>query len=159
MSRMIWLTMTGLMAVQPLPAMAQSTAALAKVVATQGPIVEAVRAFVTAQHDFDLAKITALTTDDYVEVSPLGEVDPRDKMLGFYAPDKKVAGPAITMGDATVRMIGDRAAIVVISVSYDITPPGQPPRTVSLRAAFVAQRIGGGWKLASAQYTPIRAKN
>lgn len=159
MARMMWLAVTSLIAAQPLPALAQSTTALAKAVAAQGPIVATVDAFITAQHDFDLAKITALTTEDYVEISPLGGVDPRERMLGFYAPDKKVAGPAITMGDTTVRMVGDRAAIVVTTVSYAITPPGQPPRTVSLRAVFVAQRAGTGWKLASAQYTPIRPKS
>lgn len=159
MSRMIWLAIMGVVAAQPLPAKAQSNATLAKMVAKQGPIVEAVRAFINAQHDFDLAKITASTTDDYVEISPLGEVDPRDKMLGFYAPDKKVAAPALQIGDATVTLVGDRAAFVVTSVSYDIASAGQPSRTVSLRAVFMVERVGGVWKLASAQYTPIRAKN
>ena len=159
MSRINWLAAIGLVILQPLPALAQSNTALARLVARQGPIVEAVRAFVAAQHDFDLAKITALTADDYVEISPLGEVDPRDKMLGFYVPDKKVAAPAVTMGDATITMLDDRAAIVVTSISYDIAPPGQAARTISLRAVFVARRADGGWKLVSAQYTPIRPKS
>lgn len=159
MSRMVWLAFIGVVAAQPLPATPQSNAALANVVAKEGPIVEAVHVFINAQHDFDLAKITASTTDDYVEISPLGEVDPRAKMLGFYAPDKKVAAPAILIGDATVTMVGDRAAFVVTSISYDMPGAGQPSRTVSLRAAFVVERVGGVWKLASAQYTPIRAKS
>jgi ketosteroid isomerase-like protein len=158
MPRGIWLAVMGIAAAQPLPASAQSNTALARLVAKQGPVVEAVRAFITAQHDFDLAKVKALTTDDYVEISPLGEVDPREKMLGFYTPDKKVAAPALQMGDATVTMVGDRAAVVVTSMSYDIAGPGQPARTVSLRAVFVAERTGGVWKFVSAQYTPIRAK-
>lgn len=150
----------GLFAMQIPPAGAQSTSttALAAQVAAEGRIVELVRAFVNAQHDFDLDRIKALTSDDYVEISPLGDVDPRDKMLGYYAPDKKVSAPAIKLGEATVTMVGDRGAIILTTVSYDIAVPGQPMRTTSLRAVFAAERMGNVWKLVSAQYTPVRSK-
>ena len=149
-----------LVAAYPVPGAAQSSPnALADQVRTSGQIVELVRSFINAQHDFDLDRIKALTSDDYVEVSPLGDVDPREKMLSFYAPDKKVAAPPIRMDDATVTMVGDRGAIILTTVSYDIAVPGQPARTASLRAVFVAERTGTVWKLVSAQYTPVRPKS
>ncbi|MBS0479690.1 MAG: nuclear transport factor 2 family protein [Proteobacteria bacterium] len=159
MSHGIRLAVIALTIASPLPAMAQSTADLARLVAEQGPIVEAVRTFITAQHDFDLATIERMTAEDYVEISPLGEVDPRAKMLGFYTPDKKVAAPAMQIGDSVVTMIDDRAAVVTTSVSYGVGTAGEPPRTLALRAVFVARRVAKVWKLVSAQYTPIRSKN
>ena len=159
MTHRAWLIIASIAAFQPLPTIAQSNTELAALVARQGPVVELVHAFIKAQHDFDLAKIAALTVEDYAEISPLGEVDPRDKMFGFYAPDKKTAGPALQIGATTVTMVGERAALAVTSITYDVASPGQPTRTISLRAAFVAERTGSGWKLVSAQYTPIRTRN
>ena len=99
-----------------------------------------------------------LTTDDYVEISPIGEIDPRDKMLGFYDPAKKVEGPAMTVSDTNVRMVGRDTAIAVTTISYSL-PGKDGSRAVSIRAVFVAERDGRMWKLASAQYTPIRTKS
>lgn len=121
-------------------------------------VVDLVQAFMKAQHDFDQAALRALTADSYAEISPIGELDPRDKMLGFYDPAKKIDGPAMTLSDTTVRAVGRDGAVLVTTISYQL-PTKDGLRTVSLRAGFVAQRIGGAWKLVSAQYTPIRAKS
>ena len=126
--------------------------------AADGPIIDVVRAFVTAQHDFDLATISTLAAKDYIEISPLGEVDPREKMLGFYAPDKKSAAPPMQLGQMTVTKLDVNAAIVITDISYNLGDEGSA-RSVSYRAAFVLVHTAGRWKLVSAQYTPIRAKS
>jgi hypothetical protein len=48
-----------------------------------------VRRFTAAQSGFDAATLKTLTADNYIEISPLGEVDPREKMLSFYGKKDK----------------------------------------------------------------------
>ncbi|WP_404338615.1 nuclear transport factor 2 family protein [Sphingomonas sp. MMS12-HWE2-04] len=123
--------------------------------AEQGVLVRLVEDFVRAQAAFDAARLGALTTADYLEISPIGEVDSRDKMLGFYAPDKKTDAPAVEILEPVVRVFGD-SAIVFAKLAYTIQVPGQPPRMMALRASYVAHRMAGSWKLASSHYTGIR---
>ncbi|MDQ1523675.1 MAG: hypothetical protein QOE47_1599, partial [Pyrinomonadaceae bacterium] len=52
-------------------------------------ILNLVRQLAAAQKDYDAAKLDEILAPDYVEISPAGEVDPRAKVLSFYAPDKK----------------------------------------------------------------------
>jgi ketosteroid isomerase-like protein len=118
-------------------------------------LIRTVEAFTRAQQAFDAPGLARLTTSDYLEISPAGEVDSRETMLGFYAPDKKIAAPELAIGDVTVRMFGD-SAVLIARIAYTMQPPGQPVRTLALRASFVAHRVSGDWKIASAHYTGIR---
>ena len=102
--------------------------------------------FVAAQRDFDQATLARLTAPDYVEISPVGEVDPREKMLGFYSLDKKRPAPPLTLGERSVRFY-DRVAVATARLSYG---------PASLRGVYVARRGPKGWTLVSAQFTPIR---
>ena len=115
---------------------------------------ELVQRFTTAQGTFDRAALEALTFENYIEISPLGEVDPRAKMLSFYVKHDDKPLPAITVDEITPRVLGN-TAIVLAKVSYAMTVGGQT-RTSALRSSFVAQQQDGAWKLVSAQYTPIR---
>jgi len=117
-------------------------------------VTELVQRFTKAQAAMDAPTLAALTADNYVEVSPVGEVDPREKMLTFYAKDEKRVLPAMMVEDSTTRMLGD-TAVVIAKITYSHVIEGQP-RAFSLRSTFVAEKIGGTWKLVSAQYTPIR---
>lgn len=121
----------------------------------QEPLLRLIGDFVRAQQDFDAKALGALTTADYLEVSPLGELDNRNKMLGFYAPEKKTAAPAAEIRAPLVRLYGD-TAIVVATLAYTIQPPGQPALVREMRATFVARREADRWKLATAHYTGIR---
>lgn len=115
---------------------------------------ELVQRFTTAQGTFDRTALEALTTENYIEISPLGEIDPRAKMLSFYVKHDDKPLPAISVDEITSRVLGN-TAIVLAKVSYAMTVGGQT-RTASLRSSFVAQQQDGAWKLISAQYTPIR---
>lgn len=116
------------------------------------PVDDLVQRFTAAQSNMDAAALKALTADDYIEISPLGEVDPRDKMLSFYT--EKRPSPAATVDDVTTRMLGD-TAIVIARISYTRVVDGQTQQR-SLRSTFVAEKRNGAWKLVSAHYTPIR---
>lgn len=119
------------------------------------PVAELVQRFTAAQTAMDVPTLAALTADNYVEISPLGEVDPRDKMLGFYKKDdKRPALPAVTIDEITTRQFGD-TAVVTAKLSFTRTVEGQS-RTFSMRSGFVAAKTGGSWKLVSSQYTPMR---
>jgi uncharacterized protein (TIGR02246 family) len=118
-----------------------------------------VRQLVDAQAGYDAAALDRLLTADYVEVSPLGEVDARDRVLGFYRPELKPPPEKMTASmdvtDFSQRTYGD-TAVVIVRIDATITSDGKqlPPR--SLRATFVCRRVAGGWRMASAQYTTIR---
>lgn len=118
-------------------------------------IVRLIGDFVLAQQNFDATALGALTTTDYLEVSPVGELDSREKMLGFYAPEKKTAAPAAEIREPVVRIYGN-TAVAVAKLAYTIQPPGQPARVMEMRATFVAYREADRWKLASSHYTGIR---
>jgi ketosteroid isomerase-like protein len=119
-------------------------------------LIRTVEEFSRAQQGFDAGRLAALTTSNYLEISPVGEVDSREEMLGFYAPDKKTAAPELAISDVDVRIFGD-AGILIARIAYKARPPGQAVRTMELRAGFVAHRVSGDWKIASTQYTGIRA--
>jgi ketosteroid isomerase-like protein len=110
--------------------------------------------FLEAQRSFDLPAIRALTAENYVEISPAGELDDREKMLGFYAPDKKTQAPPLAVEHELTRVFGD-VAIQTVKLTYTMMA-GAEARKMSLRASLVAHKRGGEWKLVSAQYTGIR---
>lgn len=115
---------------------------------------ELVQRFTNAQAAMDAPTLAALTTDNYIEVSPVGEVDTRKKMLTFYVKDEKRVLPAMRVEDNITRLFGE-TAVVVAKITYSQVIEGQP-RNFSLQSTFVAEKTDGGWKLVSAQYTPIR---
>ena len=119
----------------------------------------ALQALVTAQETFDVAKLDQVLAPDYIEISPLGEVDPRAKVLGFYAPDKKPAAgtvPHLTLDEINTRVFAD-TAIAIARVRF--TPPGAAqPAGAGMRVVAVLRASGGQWRIVSSQYTPIRVK-
>ena len=92
----------------------------------------------------------------YVEVSPRGEIDRRQAVLGFYAADKATTVPPMSLASQDVRRYGD-TAIVIGSVDYTIPTPtgGTVKRTA--RVTYVERRVGTRWLMASAQYTGVQS--
>lgn len=114
-----------------------------------------VQRFIQAQKSYDPPTLKELTADNYVEVSPLGEIDTRDAMLGFYDPAQKVDVPSASVSDQSIRIFGD-TAIDIAAIKYEVAVSGKPSHDVMIRATFVAVRQQGVWKLASAQYNTIQ---
>ena len=118
-----------------------------------------VRSMADAQIAYDAAKLDAIFTKDYIEISPVGEFDTRDKVLGFYKPELKPPADkmstAIAIDEYSTRVYG-KTAVVIARLTYNITANGKqmPPR--SMRVMVVGKKEGSGWKIASAQYTGIR---
>jgi ketosteroid isomerase-like protein len=119
-------------------------------------LTELVQRHADAQSGFNVDVLKAITADNYIEVSPVGELDSREKMLGFYAVENKRPGPAIRVEAPVVRMLGEGAAVVVAKLNYSMSLPDGQNRQFAMRATYGASRIAGTWKLNSAHYTGIR---
>ncbi len=119
-----------------------------------GEVLALIQRHVTAQGAFDVDSLKAVTANDYIEVSPAGEVDPRAKMLGFYAPEHKGPAPTMTVEEPVTRILGD-TVIVIAKLAYSMNGPDGKARSVAMRASYVAQKFGATWKLVSVQYTGI----
>lgn len=118
-------------------------------------LVALVQRHAQAQSNFDQATLKATTAENFVEISPVGEVDKREKMLSFYAPEKKRPSPQLRVDEPAVRVFGD-TAVVSARLSYSLNQDGDA-RTFAMRAGYVARFVDNQWLLVSAQYTGIRS--
>jgi len=118
-----------------------------------------VKQMTDAQSNYDAAALDRILTADYIEISPVGEFDPREKVLGFYKPELKPPADKMTAGveatDFSIRVY-DKFAIVIARFNYAITADGKPLPPRSIRATLVCKKEKNAWKIASAQYTGIR---
>ena len=116
----------------------------------------AVNTLIEAQRTFDVRQMDEILAPDYVEISPAGEVDPRDKVLSFYAPDKKIADPPpAALDEITTRIYGE-TAVTIARLTYQMKGPDGAAAARSMRCVFVTRIIDRKWKIVSTQYTPIR---
>ena len=112
-----------------------------------------------AQSAYDAATLDRLFTSDYIEISPVGEFDPRAKVLTFYtsAEKEKSAGVSINVAEdfRSIRVYGD-TAIAIVELTFTMSKDGKtaPPR--KMMATAVLRKERGNWKIASMPYTGIR---
>ncbi len=121
----------------------------------QAAVSSLVKRFLASEQAYDAQSLAQLISDQYVEVSPAGEVDAHDRFLGFYAPDKKTEWPPMQTSEEQVRVSGD-TAIEILRFTYTMPAPGGGVRPLEIRGSFTAHRENGTWKLLGAQYTSIR---
>ena len=118
-----------------------------------------VKQFTNAQQNYQPDALDKILTADYIEISPVGEFDPREKVLGFYKPELKPPAGKVTIvtetTDFSIRVYG-KFAVVITRINYTITSEGKPLPPLSIRATIVCKKEKGAWKIASAQYTGIR---
>lgn len=123
-------------------------------VADTAAVERVVDRFNAARAAFDPAALADTLAPDYEEISPVGDVDDRAKVLGFYRADQRKAGPAIKSSDRRSAIHGP-FGIATERLSFTMTRPDGTTLARSLRVRYVAVRSGAGWKLVSAQYTPM----
>ena len=118
-----------------------------------------VKQMADAQRNYDAEALDKIFAADYIEISPVGEFDPREKVLGFYKPEMK---PDASKMSATVEATDfsirsyDKFAIVITRLNFTRTVEGKTLPPISMRATIVCRKEKGEWKIASAQYTGIR---
>lgn len=118
-----------------------------------------IKKMVDAQANYDPKALDEVFATDYIEISPKGEVDLRDQVLGFYKPEDKPPADKMTLmieaGEHNIRNYG-KFAIVVTKLDYKIVANGSPVPPRSIRCVVVFRLEKNSWKIASAQYTAIR---
>lgn len=119
-----------------------------------------VRQMLDAQIGYDIATLSKIYASDYVEISPVGEYDPREKAIGFYnpeaAPNRDKIKRVLETDEFAIRDYG-KFAVVIARVTASRSVEGQQSRPpVSFRATFVCRKVKGDWKIVSVQYTGMR---
>jgi len=119
----------------------------------------AINAMTTAQLAYDAAALDRLFTDDYIEISPAGEFDPRAKVLTFYTPTEKqkAAGLSVDVKEdfRSIRVYGD-TAVAIVELTFSMAKDEKPLPARKMVAMAVCRREHRDWKVASVQYTGIR---
>lgn len=139
---------------------------LAPLIAVGGDRTEALllaqaNALVNAQVAFDQPALEKLLAPGYMEVSPVGDVDAREEVIGFYSAEAKArsaTGPvpeSARLDDVRVSMHDDAATLIAREIIR--MQVGDDRREIAMRVQFQFRRVNGQWLLASTQYTGIRA--
>jgi uncharacterized protein (TIGR02246 family) len=113
---------------------------------------------IDAQASFDAAALDRIYASDYVEISPVGEVDLRDKAIGFYKlqDPKGIMKTTSAADEFSVRNYGN-FAIIIARIIFSQTGNEMPARALaSFRATYVCRKEKGKWKISSVQVTGIR---
>ena len=119
-----------------------------------------VKRMTEAQSKFDPTTLEKIYASDYIEVSPIGEVDPREKAIGFYKPQPDMpanAAPIVTTDEFQIRSYKDFALVIAkftFTAQAGSEMAKRPP--VSFRATVACRKEKGAWKIASVQATGIR---
>ena len=119
-----------------------------------------VKRYLEAVKSNDASALDSLLAEDYVEVSPLGQVDKRAQVIGFYrvAARAQTGQPSevsdVVIDELSVRTFGD-TAVAIVGESFKMTVAGKPV-TRAMRSTLVWHRAGTTWKLVSSHHTTIR---
>jgi len=121
-------------------------------------VVALVRQLTEAQRNYDSSTMDQILAPDYVEISPVGAVDGRAKVLTFYTPEEKKKFPGelllYELDESSVRTYGNMAIVVTRLRSVMKSTEGQTLER-ALRCVFVCRKHQDRWQVVSAQYTGI----
>ena len=121
-----------------------------------------IRQFTAAQKNYDASTMNQILAPDYVEISPVGEVDSRAKVLSFYTPEEKKNFPGellvYDLDEMSLRRYGNISIVVARLRVVMKNKEGQTSER-ALRCVFVCRKQQDRWQLVSAQYTNIAEHN
>ena len=119
-----------------------------------------IRRYFEAVKRNDAVVLEGLLAQDYVEVSPLGQLDKRAQVIGFYRVAAKAqtgqssALAEVAVDELSVRVYGD-VAVAVAGESFKMSGAGTPV-VRPMRSTLVWHKAGGAWRLVSAHHTTVR---
>lgn len=120
-------------------------------------VITIIKQAVTAQENYDPATLEKLYASDYIEISPKGEIDEREKAIGFYkVPDVEAAKaktPKYILDELKVRHYKN-FAIVISRFSIGSKTNAEQKTAVGL-VLYALRKEKGEWKIYSAQFTPF----
>ncbi|MEZ5306307.1 MAG: nuclear transport factor 2 family protein [Pyrinomonadaceae bacterium] len=126
--------------------------------ASDEKIIDVCKRAAEAQEKYDPSTLEKLYAADYVEISPKGEIDVREKAIGFYkvenAEELRAKTPRYVLDEFKVRNYG-KFAMVIAKFSFGSREdPSKPPMPVGL-VLYALRKEKGVWKIYSAQFTPF----
>ncbi|MBS1792453.1 MAG: nuclear transport factor 2 family protein [Acidobacteria bacterium] len=111
-----------------------------------------------AQENYDPATLEKIYAADYVEISPRGEIDVRDKAIGFYkvadVEQVRAKTPRFILDEFKVRHYG-KFAMIIARFSIGPKNDAQKPPTPLGIVIYALRREKDEWKIYSAQFTPF----
>ena len=111
-----------------------------------------------AQENYDPATLDKIYASDYIEISPKGEIDEREKAIGFYKVEDvetaKSKTPRYILDEFKVRHYGKFAIVITKFSLGSKTDASQKPREVGL-IVYALRKEKGAWEIYSAQFTPF----
>jgi ketosteroid isomerase-like protein len=111
-----------------------------------------------AQESYDPSTLDKLYASDYIEISPKGEIDEREKAIGFYKVDDlekaKSRTPKYILDEFKVRNYKDYAIVISRFSLGSKTDLQQKPTAVGL-VVYALRKEKKVWKIYSAQFTPF----
>lgn len=112
--------------------------------------------YVDATSGFDQALLQQILAADFQEISPVGEVDSREKVISFYPAAAKAKAPPVTakLSELSSRLYADQLVISTTKITYSFDGT---PHSRSMRVQFVSALQQGRWQLVSTQFTGIPA--
>lgn len=121
-------------------------------------VIAIVKQAITAQENYDPATLERIYASDYIEISPVGGIDDRDKAIGFYKVadiEKEIARtPRYILDDFRIRYYG-KFAMVISKFSVGSKKDSQRPPTPVGIALYGLRKDKGAWKIYSLQLTPF----
>lgn len=121
-------------------------------------IITVIKKAVEAQENYDPITLDKIYASDYIEISPKGEIDEREKAIGFYKVEDvekaKSRTPRYILDEFKIRNYGKYAMIISrfsIAFKNDLS---KPPTPVGL-VLYGLRKEKGMWKIYSAQFTPF----
>lgn len=113
---------------------------------------------VEAQENYDPATLEKIYASDYIEISPKGEIDVREKAIGFYKVDDvekaKSKTPKYILDEFKIRHYG-KYAIVISRFSVGSKTDSQQKTNAVGLVVHALRKEKGEWKIYSAQFTPF----
>ncbi len=112
--------------------------------------------YVDATSGFDQALLQQILAADFQEISPVGEVDSREKVISFYPAAAKAKAPPVTatLSELSSRLYADKMVITTARLTYTF---GGTPHSRSMRVQFVSALQQDRWQLVATQFTGIPA--
>lgn len=115
-----------------------------------------------ARKNSDAEKLNQLLALDYVEISPAGNFEAREKVLEFYFAEQKNTQNnefiSYELNEPAVR-IYDKTAIVFARVLLVFKGKNGQTNSRAFRCMFVCRKVDGKWRLSSSQFTEERTQS
>ena len=115
--------------------------------------------YLEAVRTYDPVTLEKVLDKDYIEVSPLGEVDERARVISFYKIPEGSKAPqpkSIVLDEWTFRWPAKDIALTTAKETLKLDGKGGEV-TMIFRTSIVWRKTKGEWKLASQHVNAVRA--